>query len=238
MIAVIRRIRLAGCRAGRRSYDLKMVGLAAALLLARAWPVTAGSVLDVGVPAAPGATNSVMTVPTDRVEDWDWSSNAMGPAVDPEAGEAPESPLAAATTDVDQVALLMATIRGAYLDALPTETFDPHQMDRFLDDVRQRLESAALIPPLDPDAYRERPLPQLPPVIEGEEGGSVVLDEESSLTLSRRDGRPVYSYRDSQGNILHEGFLDTREDRQDVPFEVWRKLYEFERENRDAQPGR
>lgn len=154
-----------------------------------------------------------------------WSTDEVfsSPSTGIGTNATPPSPPSA--PDIDA---LLDGIRRAYEHSLPPEVSTPAQIEQFMHDVRLELEAADLVPPLDPDAYRTRRPPVVAPADEGR--ATVRVDEDSSITLGERDGEQVYTVRDAEGNIVHEGTLESREDRENIPIDVWKELYQLERE--------
>lgn len=161
------------------------------------------------------------------------SDEAAGTTGEGDATPDAEDPMFA--PGAERIDTLLDHIRQSYEDSLPSERIDPVQMEQFMEDVRKHLASADLNAPLHPDAYRVRPLPNLTPT--GDKDLVMQGGDEANLVISIRDGEKVYTYRDPDGNVIYQGALETREDREKVPLEVWKKLYELERAEQVSRPG-
>lgn len=178
-----------------------------------------------------GARTPGLLVPWPEFEETP-AAEAPPPEGDTPAPDATDTMLA---PGVERVDALLDLIRNSYENSLPTEGIDPILVQQFMDDVRKHLSSSDLNAPLHPDAYRVRPLPNLTPT--GEKNLVTQGGAEANLVISIRDGQKVYTYRDADGNVIEQGALDTREDRELIPLEVWKKLYELERAEPESTPG-
>lgn len=167
----------------------------------------------------------------------------FGSTLGPEAlaaHAADDSPLAADHDHIamtaEQVDILVDRIREAYEDNLPNARLDDHQEQAFLQDVRRHLEAAKLqLPSTNPDDYETREYQDGVPVNNKAPRG--LGGDEGSLSLSQLDGETIYTYRDQKGRIIYQGPIDSRDDRQHLPFEVWKKYFELERDAEESTPG-
>lgn len=129
---------------------------------------------------------------------------------------------------------LVEHIRRTYEQYLSPHALDEATLSTVPADRRRHPAAALTMPPEDPDAYRYRPIADIQP--SDDQNTMTRGGAEASLSLSVRDGQRVYTYRDTAGNVIHEGPLETSEDRRNVPIEVWKLLYEMENTKTEPPP--
>lgn len=201
----------------------------------------AASILAAGdedlVATLPPTTNAPTTNPPpeatlDTILDSAFASSAITGAVPPAAQEKTLADTDARDSKIDA---LVDTIRDSYEKSIPRDRLDEAKEEQFLEDVRRHLESSQLSPPpsTNPDDYRQRQHKEI--LLTGERNAVIMGGDEGSLSLAEHGDETIYTYRDQAGNVIYEGPVESREDREKIPFDVWKLYYEMERDRMESR---
>ncbi|MDA0990104.1 MAG: PDZ domain-containing protein [Verrucomicrobia bacterium] len=157
----------------------------------------------------------------------DWPTTTPVPAQAPKAWTVETNIETRVGVSPIPVEHLLDDIRSSYRESIPDAAFDTNEMERFIQNVRDRLVEAYDHPvaarnAFQPSAATAEHTWAADQINEFE--ATSFKDASTTATLSIQDGVTTFMLEDNQGNIIFSGPIDTPDERRRLPGEALKYL--------------
>ncbi len=133
---------------------------------------------------------------------------------------------------------ILAHIRKSHDRRIEIQEADEPDMDAFIGDVREKLESVRWSPPMSPKDYQRRrkpePLATNDIYYASEYETLSISDDEMSARMVLGDDGSFLIVQDEEGNIVFEGPVNTREERMRIPGKAFKYMDHLEQLREDS----